>query len=133
MTTLAATERKLRGVHPKLAEAVRNILAVMDVLGHPMMVTDGVRTLQRQQELYAQGRTAPGKIVTNADGLRAKSNHQVKEDGWGHAVDMCFVVDGKPSWSEAHRWRLYGEVASAVGCSWGGFWKRPDKPHIELP
>lgn len=124
---------RLTGVHPDLVAAVQKILHVMALLGHPMVVTDGVRTLKRQQDLYAQGRTAPGNIVTNADGIRAKSNHQVKEDGWGHAVDMTFVVDGKPTWSDALRWRLYGEVAAACGCKWGGFWKTPDRPHIELP
>ena len=39
-------------------------------------VTSGFRTVEKQQSLYAQGRTKPGKIVTNADGVISKSNHQ---------------------------------------------------------
>jgi hypothetical protein len=40
---------RLAGVHPELAVRVVKILAAMDALGFPMMVTDGVRTLERQQ------------------------------------------------------------------------------------
>lgn len=125
---------KLDGVHPRLVTAVEKIQFVMAYLNHPMMVTDGVRTLAQQQRLYAQGRTAAGRIVTNADGIRVKSNHQMKDDGYGHAVDMCFVVNGRPSWDEELPWRLYGETAKAVGLAWGGDWagRLVDKPHIEL-
>lgn len=125
---------RLDGVHPKLVTAVERIQFVMSYLGHQLMVTDGVRTLHRQQELYAQGCTAPGRVVTNADGIRTKSNHQAKDDGWGHAVDCCFLRDGKPSWADDHPWRLYGELAKAQGLKWGGDWTGlVDKPHIEMP
>lgn len=123
---------KLDGVHPKLVAAVEKIQFVMSYIGHPMMVTDGVRTLQQQQRLYQQGRGLAGPIVTHADGLAVKSNHQMKADGYGHAVDMCFVVNGRPSWDEGLPWKLYGEVAKSLGLDWGGDWRRPDKPHIEM-
>lgn len=126
---------KLAGVHPVLARRVGSILEAMTVLGFPMIVTDGVRTTAQQQALYAKGRTAPGKKVTNVDGVTKKSNHQPKDDGYGHAVDCCFLDErGKPSWDDAHPWRLYGEMAVALGLTWGGNWKTlVDKPHIELP
>jgi peptidoglycan L-alanyl-D-glutamate endopeptidase CwlK len=126
---------KLAGVHPALINRVRLILDAMATLGHPMLVTDGVRTQAQQQALYAKGRTAPGSKVTNVDGVRVKSNHQPKADGFGHAVDCCFFDErGKPSWAESHPWRLYGEMAKALGLVWGGDWKSiVDKPHVELP
>jgi len=125
---------KLAGVHPKLAARARQIQMTMTGLGFVMIVTDGVRTVEEQQKLYAQGRTAPGKIVTNADGVRNKSNHQVKADGFGHAVDMTFLDrNGRPSWDESYPWALYGELAKALGLKWGGDWTSPDRPHIELP
>ena len=124
---------KLEGVHPVLVEKVKRILHASAELGHPMLVTDGVRTEAQQQALYAKGRTAPGKKVTNADGVRAKSNHQVKADGFGHAVDLAFLADGKPSWAEHHPWMLLGAMAVALGLVWGGHWRTPDRPHIELP
>jgi hypothetical protein len=51
-------------------------------------VTGGVRTAAGQKALYAQGRTAPGSIVTNADGVKNKSSRQVKSDSYGYAVDL---------------------------------------------
>ncbi len=125
---------KLDGVHPRLVEAVERVLSAMSDLGFLMIVTDAVRSIEQQQALYAKGRTAPGPIVTNADGVRHLSNHQAHGDGFGHAVDCTFIVDGKPSWDDSLPWRLYGEMAKSQGLRWGGeFISIVDKPHIELP
>ena len=74
--------------------------------------------------------------MTRADGIIHKSNHQVHEDGYGHAVDNCFVVKGKPSWDLRLPWALYGAKAVAHGLEWGGNWtdgQLHDYPHIQLP
>lgn len=124
---------KLAGVHPKLRYYVARIIDAMDALGFTMIVTDGVRTAAEQAALYAQGRTAPGAIVTQADGVVKKSNHQLHADGCGHAVDCCFLVDGKPSWDDHLPWATYGACAKALGLTWGGDWATiHDRPHIEL-
>ena len=125
---------KLAGVHPRLIAVVTRMCEAMAILGFHLLVTDGVRTTEQQKALYAKGRTAPGSIVTQLDGERKRSNHQVKADGYGHGVDCCFLVNEKPSWAESNPWQLYGAMAKAQGLAWGGDWDRfPDKPHIELP
>jgi peptidoglycan L-alanyl-D-glutamate endopeptidase CwlK len=125
---------KLAGVHPRLAEVVTRICTAMEALGFTMIVTDGVRSVAQQKALYASGRTKPGPIVTHLDGELKRSNHQTKPDGFGHAVDMCFVIAGLASWDEQNPWALYGAMAKSQGCVWGGDWKSiVDKPHIELP
>lgn len=124
---------KLVGVHPRLISAVVKIQDAMKALGFAMVATDGVRTQTEQAALYAQGRTAPGHIVTNADGLLKKSNHQPRDDGYGHAVDLAFVVDGKPTWDLKLPWSLYGEMVKSQGLTWGGDWHMRDCPHAELP
>lgn len=125
---------KLVGVHPELATKIMKVLAAMTTLGYPMVVTDGVRTLEQQQALFAKGRSAPGPIVTNSDGVDSKSNHQVKADGYGHAVDCAFVVGGQVTWDSHLPWTLYGAMVQAVGLYWGGNWKSiHDMPHAELP
>lgn len=136
---MSTAVKRLEGVHPALIEKVGRILTAMDALGHPMMVTDGVRSTEAQQRLYAQGRTAPGKIVTFADGVTKKSNHQAKADGFGHAVDCCFLVDidgdgpDDPSWAMTHPWSLYGAMARTLGLRWGGdFVSLRDYPHVEM-
>jgi hypothetical protein len=124
---------KLAGVHPKLVDASDRIRAAMRELGWEMMVTDGVRTVADQAALFAKGRTAPGRIVTKADGVVHRSNHQLHDDGYGHALDHTFVVDGKPTWAENMPWELYGCMVKALGLVWGGSWTTPDRPHAELP
>ena len=125
--------RKLAGVHPQLVEKIGRVLDAMGALGFPMMVTDGLRTVEQQRALYAQGRTAPGLVVTNCDGTTKRSNHQAHADNLGHAVDCCFVVNGKPSWDAHMPWKAYGAAAEAHGLTWGGSWTRlTDLPHVEM-
>src|SRR5687768_6560926 len=106
---------KLAGVHPALVAKLARMESAMRMLGFELLVTDGVRTQAEQQALFAKGRSKPGPIVTNADGVRNRSNHQIKTDGFGHAVDCCFLVNGKASWAESNPWRLYGAMAVALG------------------
>ncbi len=126
----------LAGVHPTLCLLISKVLDAMAAAGHPMRVTQGLRTVEDQQRLYSQGRTSPGMIVTNADGIIHKSAHQARSDGWGHAVDCCFLgpdpfLDKDPN--RDVRWNLYGSLVTAVGLKWGGNWaKFIDKPHAEL-
>ena len=46
--------RRLEGVHPHLAKVVHAASLQCPV---PFLVVEGVRTAERQKELYAQGRT----------------------------------------------------------------------------
>lgn len=125
---------KLAGVHPDLVARVVKICSAMAALGYPMMVTDGVRTDAEQQALYAKGRTVPGLVVTQLDGVSGRSKHQIRSDGYGRAVDCCFMVHGLPSWDPTMPWNLYGAMAKQLGLEWGGNWITfADKPHIELP
>lgn len=118
---------RLATVHPTLRDKVLLVLAEMDRLGHPMTVTDAFRTTSQQLALYAQGRTRPGRIVTNADGVTHKSNHQS-----GRAVDCAFIDEkNQPIWEGP--WDTYAEVARAAGLNCGADWKNPDRPHVELP
>lgn len=117
----------LTGVNPVLVERVGRVLKALEAFGTPMVITDGKRSLAQQQALYAQGRTAPGHIVTNADGIVHPSAHQL-----GRAVDCCFLVDGKPSWDARLPWKCYGALVEAVGLRWGGEFKMIDCPHAEL-
>lgn len=118
-------------LHPDLKASVDKVLKAMDALGFPMKIVQGVRTEGEQQALYAQGRTKPGKIVTNHDGVTKKSNHQLKVDGYGWAVDCAF--SGPDPFGEKKPWSTYGSCAKAVGLVWGGDWVSiVDRPHVEL-
>lgn len=132
-------KERLAGVHPELADKALTILGVMSVLDAPMFVTEGVRSTARQQALFAQGRTTPGKIVTNVDGVKVRGKHQIdRRDGLGHAVDFAFRASARSDdpWSTSHPWRLFGEVVKVLGLVWGGEFttiRGGDGPHAELP
>ena len=120
-------ERRLATLEPTFAAKVRTLLRLMAIAGHRMFITaDGARrTTAEQQALYAKGRTAPGDIVTSADGVQRRSKHQD-----GVACDCAFVDTGEGVW--AGPWDMYGSFAEGLGLVWGGRWKRPDRPHCEM-
>ena len=57
-------------------------------------VTQGLRTYAEQDALYAQGRTVPGEIVTNAAAGYSWHN-------FGNAVDLVpeDITIGQPDWN----------------------------------
>lgn len=129
----------LKGVHPDLVKIIRKAVEESPV---DFTITSGARTTAQQKKLYAQGRTAPGKRVTNADGIRNKSNHQAKADGYGYAVDLYPYYDGSVRVHESDVPEKLGLIAihikataACFGCTveWGGDWKSlKDYPHFEL-
>lgn len=127
---VSTAKDKLKGVDPKLAEFAKRLMKGMASIGHPMFVSEGFRSEERQAELYAQGRTKPGKIVTNAK--PGQSLHNT-----GRAVDIVF--DSKNPWADSHPWETAGQVgesiaiAMGINVSWGGRWAGlRDLPHWQI-
>jgi LAS superfamily LD-carboxypeptidase LdcB len=93
--------------------------------GLDVIVTEGLRSLERQQELYAQGRTKPGDIVTNAK--PGQSNH-----GSGRAFDVIITKNGKAV-DQKSLWNELGAIGKSVGLRWGGDFKSIyDPEHFEF-
>lgn len=123
----SASEKRLAQLMPEFADRVRQMVAAVNKRGHKIEVTQGLRTFAEQDMLYAQGRTRRGPIVTNAKGGQSLHNY-------GVAVDFALMVNGKYTWPEHHPvWRIIGEEARKVGLEAGYWWKKKDKPHVELP
>lgn len=131
---------RLVGCATSLIAAVEQVLDEMEHYGHPMLVTDGWRTVEQQQAIWWSDRLmdADGRVQlkpsivkpkTWADGILVLSNHQ-----HGRAADCAFLVDHHASWDEHLPWTLYGDTAERHGLAWGGRWMPPktDKPHVEL-
>lgn len=126
----------LDGVHPNLVKVLKAAIVNSPI---DFTIVEGVRTKSRQQQLYAQGRTAKGAIVTYADGVKNKSNHQVKSDSYGHAVDFAPYINGKLDWNNHPNFKVIADHIIKTGASMGikivaGFyWKKPyDPPHVQL-
>lgn len=101
-----------------------------DYPGKRIIITCTHRSVEEQQELYRHGRTAPGQIVTQIDGVKKKSNHNHYPS---RALDFAIVIHGKITWDEKE-YKVAGPYFVAHGLLWGGNWKTfKDYPHIELP
>jgi len=100
------------------------IVAEMAAKGHAVRMVEGYRSIERQNELYAQGRTTAGAVVTNAKGGQSFHNY-------GVAVDFVFRKEGYNASDTL--WALLGKVGKLQGFEWGGDWQGfVDRPHFEL-
>lgn len=136
------TIERIETAHPAVREELRQMYAEMcQALSGRAMARFAyvLRTYSEQDALFAQGRTKPGKIVTNAKGGRSYHNFGlafdivllVDKDGngtyesasWETNVD--FDGDGKADWIEVVT------IAKQYGWEWGGDWKFTDMPHFQ--
>jgi len=126
---------RLNGVNTRLVSVVHRALELSTV---DFTVVEGLRSKQRQAQLYAQGRTTAGKIVT----WTLKSKHID-----GLAVDLAPFADGKIDWSDSKKFDAIGaamkKAAAELGVTirWGADWDRDgrlrekgesDSPHFEI-
>lgn len=109
--------------------------------GVTVLVTSTFRNDESQAELYAQGRTKPGKIVTNAQPGESWHN-------WKCAGDIVPLRHGKPIWGttgdgiddnpadddrdDLEVWQRIGEIGERCGLEWAGRWvKFREYPHFQ--
>lgn len=105
---------------PVVAEKVQAFIDACDAEGIDLLVTSTYRDHESQNALYAQGRTKPGNVVTNAKGGESFHNFQC-------AVDVVPLRNGKPVWStsgeDGKLWNRIGEIGESVGLEWAGRWR----------
>lgn len=139
---------RLKGVHPFIIELLeKGIVNSPYDFGIPQ--DGGLRTVERQQELYAIGRTIDvgvSKPITYTDGVIKKSKHQPQEDGYGHAFDIYIYENGRADWNVEKLSKVANHlkvVASNLAVQkkewydiyliWGGDWSKfKDYPHFQL-
>ncbi len=121
---------RLQGLHPDLIRVVRGA-ALHYKPGEQFIVVEGLRTLDRQKELFAAGKTRT-----------MRSRHLT-----GHAIDLAPLVDLdgdndlELTWEPAHFFPIVDAMrasaaAAGVLIEWGGdIWKPNfiDMPHWQLP
>jgi LysM repeat protein len=123
--------QRLSGLHPIVRARAAAFLQLCAQAGLNVMVSQGLRTWEEQDALYARGRTVPPigprHRVTMAKGGQSYHN-------FGLAFDIV-VLDslGKADWNPAHPgWSAAGAVGRSVGLEWGGDWTRfKDLPHFQ--
>lgn len=123
-------------LHPILKKKLFALICKLEEEGISIRFSESFRNLERQKQLYAQGRTAPGHIVTNCDGITSTSQHQ-----WGIAIDfyLNMDVDGDGEVKDdafnnvSGLFQKVGRRAVDIGFGWGGLWNNVDLPHLYLP
>lgn len=137
MRLSAKSLARLNGVHPDLVAVVKRAI---EITTQDFSVLCGVRTQAEQKELYAQGRTKPGPVVT----WTLNSNHFVNSDGFGHAVDLVpYPVDWKTLSKFDAIAKAMMQAAKELGVKlrWGADWDmdglvrekgESDSPHFEI-
>lgn len=126
---LPQSEAYIAQLHTAVQPLARETLQRAMNMGIPLVITQAYRDPAEQARLYAQGRTTPGQIVTNAP------------PGWSwHEYRLAFdvaVLDqatGRATWpNDNSLWQQIGGAGKAAGLEWGGDWTSPvDRPHFQL-
>ena len=122
MSDVKTTCRDINELHPVAQKACRLFLAECKKEGLPVLITETYRSPERQDYLYEQGRTRPGKVVT----WTRDSRHESRM-----AWDVCKNTKGH-EYSDQMFFNRCGAIARRLGITWGGDWKTPDTPHFEV-
>lgn len=146
--TMRGVDNRVSSLKPETRAAVVALQEALKKVGAPLVIFETKRSRERQEYLYRKGRTAeeikragiegdplPGPKVT----WTLQSRHMT-----GRAVDFVLDVDS-PYWGDSPPsspwdysaktrsvWDVLGVFAEREGLVWGGRWKTPDFPHVEL-
>lgn len=136
------SKQRLIGVHPRLVAVVERAIQISKV---DFTVLEGVRSYERQRELYGQGRTKAECVAAGVPERYAQpkmqkvtwtlvSNHFKKPSGFGHAVDLApFPID----WEGPVKFPKFDAIADAMFAAakekgerirWGADWDMDGKP-----
>lgn len=119
------SEKAIATLQPQVRPIARALVQKAAQSGICIKIICGFRTYAEQDALYAQGRTAPGNIVTKARG--GYSNHN-----FGIAFDIG-VFEGNKYLGDSPKYKAVGVIGTDLGLEWGGNWKTlADQPHFQL-
>jgi peptidoglycan L-alanyl-D-glutamate endopeptidase CwlK len=117
--------RSLDDLAPPAKQRAEAFIAAAKAKGIDLLVTSTYRDNESQDALYAQGRTAPGNIVTRAKAGQSWHNYRC-------ALDVVPLVNGKAIWDDQAVWKQVGEIGKSCGLEWAGDWKTfKEFPHFQ--
>jgi peptidoglycan L-alanyl-D-glutamate endopeptidase CwlK len=123
--------RDPNGLDPELRRraqcAIRDYKAQHPTEPTPV-ITCTTRTNEQQAVVWAQGRTAPGAIVTWAEPGQSPHN-QVPSA----AFDVGFRTPAGPfEWDRPELFERFGRIAQRYGIEWGGDWLSGSRAHHDM-
>lgn len=127
--------RNLNDLYPNLRILCKEFLQKANDHKIDALVTCTWRSNEEQEDLYALGRTKPGKIVTRARAGQSAHNFTLNGVPASKAFDIVPLFHGKPIWSVSHpSWAILGAIGVELGLKWYGEpgSKFKELPHFEL-
>lgn len=121
--------RKLEDLLPVVRTKAEKFLEECKAAGIQIIVTSTLRDNECQEQLYCQGRTTPGAIVTNAKAGESMHNY-------GVAFDIVPLRNGKCVWGtkgeDLDLWKKVGAIGVQCGLEWAGNWNSfKEFPHFQ--
>lgn len=107
--------RKIEDLHPRVQVLAKKFIEECDKAGIDVLIYSTYRDAASQTALFNQGRTTPGRIVTNARAGQSFHN-------WRCAFDFVPVVAGKARWDDKEAYAKCGNIAESIGLEWAGRW-----------
>jgi D-alanyl-D-alanine carboxypeptidase len=110
----------LSGLEPSFRKKVEDWWAECEAEGIELLIYCGLRTFKEQDDLYAQGRTEAGRLITNARGGQSFHNY-------GRAIDYVPLKNGRADWDDDKTYARAQAIGAKLGLraiSW-------ETPHLE--
>lgn len=123
-----------QGLHPVVEEKRDELIRRASDEGIEIIITDGFRSFEEQDAIYAQGRTREGNVVSNAKGGESFHNY-------GLAIDFALQTEDDVIWDLEYDgnengesdWMEIVDIAKDLGFTWGGDFRGfKDYPHFEM-
>ena len=120
MSNVTKACREISELAPLARQACELFMTKCKAAGLDIFITETYRTQERQNYLYAQGRTRAGQIVT-----WTKNSRHTSRMAWDIACNGGILYN-LTVLAKA------GEIAAGLDIIWGGTWKVQDKTHFEI-
>ena len=130
MTYEKRNQLEIATLDPAMVHKVLQLFERLVLVGEDILITSAFRSEAEQADLYAQGRTKFGKIVTDAPAGWSFHNYGVAIDIAPVALFLPLEERGALAWYSIPRFENVAREAKEIGLTWGyaewGF----DRPHF---
>ncbi|MEK4760811.1 M15 family metallopeptidase [Viridibacillus sp. FSL E2-0187] len=125
----------LTELHPIVEENKNILLKKAAEIDIDVIITEGLRPFEKQDELYNQGRSTKGNIVTYSKGGESFHNYGLAFDyaikNANGGIEWDIEYDGNHNGESD--WFEVAKLAKELGFEWGGDWRKfKDYPHLQM-
>lgn len=133
---LNKSAKRIAVLHPIVAAKAEQVVRKAYAEGICIIIVQGLRTMAEQAALYAQGRTTPGAIVTNAKAGSSYHNYGLAFDYAllaPNGIDVSWDIKRDLDADKVADWLEVAKIGKSLGFEWGGDWTSfKDYPHLEM-